>query len=158
MSVFYGRWSRHIYRLARVAMATPILLPSSCSCSLASPEWPPSSWSWPWQPIASGLNKIFWWKAPISWIFLTCFGADRCCRRDDLQFCWRSSPPTVPSLWRINGKESHGCCCWSVSPGTGASQAHVQASLRQVQIALSPHAPAPLHIALCSTSPEEKHQ
>ena len=95
MSVFYGRWSRHIYRLARVAMATPILVPSSWSCPLASPEWPPSSWSWPWQPIASGL-RYFW--NPHLLDFLTCFGVDRCCRHDDPQFCWRSSPPTAPSL------------------------------------------------------------
>ena len=95
MSVFYGRWSRHIYRLARVAMATPILVPSSWSCPLASPEWPPSSWSWPWQPIASGL-RYFW--NPHLLDFLTCFGVDHCCRHDDPQFCWRSSPPTVPSL------------------------------------------------------------
>ena len=86
---------------ARVAMATPILLPSSsCPCSLpCSPEWPPSPWSCPWQPTASGLTKDIFGQTLLSRIFLTCFGVDRCCRRDDPdQFYSRSSPPTVPSL------------------------------------------------------------
>ena len=99
MSVFYGRWSRDIYRLeARVSMVTPILVPSSRPWPLASPEWPPSSWSWPWQSIASVFLVLRNRLLKNVFLVLTCFAADRCCHHGDPRSCWRSSPPTVPSL------------------------------------------------------------